>query len=712
MELLDDVISRYSVDENRQYVGGFSMGGYATWYLITAYPERFAAAVPCCGGSDPAYAKYIKDMPIWTFHSTDDATVKVEATREMVSALRALGSDVKYTEFSNLGHNVWDYAFQSEQVLDWMFAQKNENVSSRCTLQENIVWKPYSPEWLTLTTNWKQENGSYQATGSGAWNKAVLDQKLDQGSFRFETVVSGFSGDQMYMYFGLPDNASTDNGYSVRFQFGESAGGNNICIYQDATKKRMTAWRAFPEELDPSNFRLTVEMSGKVVTVLIDGKIVLVTSYLEYTGGYLGLATNKATAEFKDTTIYLKRKPVEGGGDGSGEGDASEEQKVWYTKKPTNAEITSNWKHVGDGLSSVGNEGWSKAGFGTKLADEEFIFEADIADFTGSEKQLYLYFGLTSRYYLEDGYSLRVQFGGSAGNKNVAVYDDVAKKRLSAWVEWPAGVSQSDFHLKIVYGDGRLRAYADDVLLLICDMPDFDGGYCGIATNKAGAVIKNVTVSTLRDLRNISEEAYTKGRVEWEFLTQGWENIRRGLYSTNIGGWSKAVSTSSVKGDFFYETEVEYVSGSFRQYYFYFGLPKRDKLENGYSVRVQLDESAGTNNIAVYRDSDNKRMSAWVPFPAGSDRDAFRLGVKLSDQVAVVYIDGKLVCTTSILDGRLNGYLGLATNRTSAKLENESLRLAVASPETGDNSRILLYLLLAAVSLLAAGVCWKKTISL
>ena len=38
------------MDTNRIYLTGLSMGGYGTWDLGLAYPERFAAIVPICGG--------------------------------------------------------------------------------------------------------------------------------------------------------------------------------------------------------------------------------------------------------------------------------------------------------------------------------------------------------------------------------------------------------------------------------------------------------------------------------------------------------------------------------------------------------------------------------------------------------------------------------------------------------------------------------------
>src|ERR1051326_2103591 len=40
--MLDDVIQKYAVDEDRVYLTGLSMGGFGTWTWATANPERFA----------------------------------------------------------------------------------------------------------------------------------------------------------------------------------------------------------------------------------------------------------------------------------------------------------------------------------------------------------------------------------------------------------------------------------------------------------------------------------------------------------------------------------------------------------------------------------------------------------------------------------------------------------------------------------------------
>ncbi len=42
LDVLDDVLSAYPVDANRVVAGGYSMGGYGTFRLVTHHPDRFA----------------------------------------------------------------------------------------------------------------------------------------------------------------------------------------------------------------------------------------------------------------------------------------------------------------------------------------------------------------------------------------------------------------------------------------------------------------------------------------------------------------------------------------------------------------------------------------------------------------------------------------------------------------------------------------------
>lgn len=126
VELLAALKSEFSIDANRVYLTGQSLGGWGTWDLAAKYPGMFAAAVPVCGGGDPRLVGSLRSVPIWAFHGRLDSQVPVERSREMVVALRETGATVRYTEYSALGHNVWERAYAERDLIDWLFSQHRE----------------------------------------------------------------------------------------------------------------------------------------------------------------------------------------------------------------------------------------------------------------------------------------------------------------------------------------------------------------------------------------------------------------------------------------------------------------------------------------------------------------------------------------------------------------------------------------------------------
>jgi predicted peptidase len=126
LELIAAMQKEYSIDPKRIYLTGLSMGGYGTWDLLARHPELFAAAVPICGGADPATARKIAKIPIWVFHGAKDRAVKVERSREMVKALKEAGGHPKYTEYPEEGHASWVPAYKDPAMMKWLFAQKKK----------------------------------------------------------------------------------------------------------------------------------------------------------------------------------------------------------------------------------------------------------------------------------------------------------------------------------------------------------------------------------------------------------------------------------------------------------------------------------------------------------------------------------------------------------------------------------------------------------
>lgn len=121
--MLNNVLRNYPIDKNRIYITGLSMGGYGTWDLIARFPNLFAAAIPICGGGDENTANLIYKIPIWTFHGAKDKVVPVSRTQNMVKAIQAQGGTPKYTEYPNEGHLVWNLAYTTVGIWDWLFGQ-------------------------------------------------------------------------------------------------------------------------------------------------------------------------------------------------------------------------------------------------------------------------------------------------------------------------------------------------------------------------------------------------------------------------------------------------------------------------------------------------------------------------------------------------------------------------------------------------------------
>lgn len=148
---LDKSMREFHADPDRVYLTGLSKGGFGTWHLAGREPGRFAAIAPICGGvalpkpllerfglkesefptNEEMARKIGAKMPVWVFHGADDKTVPAELSREMTSALKALGSGVKYTEYEGVGHNSWDKAYGDPEFATWLLAQRKMAASSR-----------------------------------------------------------------------------------------------------------------------------------------------------------------------------------------------------------------------------------------------------------------------------------------------------------------------------------------------------------------------------------------------------------------------------------------------------------------------------------------------------------------------------------------------------------------------------------------------------
>jgi predicted peptidase len=123
-EVIDGLLGTLPIDRQRIYVTGHSMGGAGTWHLIAQRPDLFAAAVPVCGRGHPETARLIKDVPVWNFHGALDEVEPVTSSRAMIDALRAAGASPRHTEYADLGHNAFAWAYTEPALVEWVYAQR------------------------------------------------------------------------------------------------------------------------------------------------------------------------------------------------------------------------------------------------------------------------------------------------------------------------------------------------------------------------------------------------------------------------------------------------------------------------------------------------------------------------------------------------------------------------------------------------------------
>jgi len=129
--LLEDTMSKYSVDQKKVYATGLSAGGFASFAIAIQHPDRFAAIVPICGGADPAKVSALKDkVAIWIVQAVDDPLVKVaDYYYPTVAALDKAGVKYKTTlypegkVFFPLAHWSWTPGYANKELRNWLFAQ-------------------------------------------------------------------------------------------------------------------------------------------------------------------------------------------------------------------------------------------------------------------------------------------------------------------------------------------------------------------------------------------------------------------------------------------------------------------------------------------------------------------------------------------------------------------------------------------------------------
>ncbi len=155
-----------SVDTDRIYILGHSMGGHGTYILLQIDPGYFAAAVPSAGTGLPQTEEFIdasliKDIPIWAFHGDKDTVCPYERAQKLFAEMGRLGGTMKLTTWAGDGHGIAakmisggdngstrcssDRCDGEPEMLEWLFSQSladRECIRSIALLAPPVLGRP------------------------------------------------------------------------------------------------------------------------------------------------------------------------------------------------------------------------------------------------------------------------------------------------------------------------------------------------------------------------------------------------------------------------------------------------------------------------------------------------------------------------------------------------------------------------------------------
>jgi dienelactone hydrolase len=104
------VREKLTIDPDRIFLMGHSLGGAGTYYIGGKYNDIWAGLAPLSGAggiADATAAERYKAIPMLIMHGDKDSIVPVVTSRRSVLALQAVGAPHVYLEFPGVDHEFW-----------------------------------------------------------------------------------------------------------------------------------------------------------------------------------------------------------------------------------------------------------------------------------------------------------------------------------------------------------------------------------------------------------------------------------------------------------------------------------------------------------------------------------------------------------------------------------------------------------------------------
>ena len=163
---LRDACRRFSIDTDRVFLSGHSMGGDAAWDIALAHPDLWAGVLPVVATADKYVSRYWKNakgLPMYFVAGQLDGNKIADNAMDLDRYLKKAGYDAMYVEYQGRGHE----HFHDEilRMFDWMelyrrdFARKEFECASMRPWDQFFWWVElgdYPDRFVVLPTNWPQ----------------------------------------------------------------------------------------------------------------------------------------------------------------------------------------------------------------------------------------------------------------------------------------------------------------------------------------------------------------------------------------------------------------------------------------------------------------------------------------------------------------------------------------------------------------------------
>jgi len=169
-KILDALIARYSIDQNRIHATGISLGSNYSIAYAAAHPDWFAGVFPVSteGESREFVIRNLRTVSVAILEGAKDRNIRtIQGPRRLAEMMKQFQYRVQYREFANRGHE--GFTGKYREVLKWL-SQKPRN-----PFPKEVIRLPHSGILLPDRRFFWLEADTQQA----AFHARVLGNKIE-----------------------------------------------------------------------------------------------------------------------------------------------------------------------------------------------------------------------------------------------------------------------------------------------------------------------------------------------------------------------------------------------------------------------------------------------------------------------------------------------------------------------------------------------------